>query len=61
LAPYTGSDERRQSAGGTGSFTAGGKAAGRGGGGVGAITPYFYAYDDEALRRHYLTLAGAMA
>ena len=29
--------------------------------GVGAITPYFFRYDDDALRRHYLALAEAVA
>jgi dihydrodipicolinate synthase/N-acetylneuraminate lyase len=36
-------------------------AAAAGAAGVGAITPYFFAHDDRALRRHYLTLAEAVA
>ncbi len=36
-------------------------AAACGADGVAVITPYYYAYDDEALRRHYLTVAEAIA
>lgn len=35
-------------------------AAAVGADGVGAITPYFFPYDDGALRRHYLALAEAV-